>query len=291
MDLQICVPPPPARQLGAPPPPPATPPPPNHAQLELLATQDHLGQPSSKTHFTSTNLSTETNDSHFQCNTDALIKEPILNSVGVGFPSLAEHPPCSMPSSSNEAGRGRSSVRELSPRRLENPWRLQGDIDGAEGYSSSELITDRATGCPSYDSTDDSGTLIQQSGLAEDIRIRLEAILGRSIANNAPARPVKEPILNSAGIDFASLVEHAPCSMPSSSNEAGRGRSSVHELNPWRLENPWRDTGNIDGADGYRSSELSSEEDESTDHSGNIDGADGYPRYDLSTVDDVPQAN
>ena len=196
-----------------------------------------------------------------------------------------------MPSSSNEAGRGRSSVRELSPRRLENPWRLQGDIDGAEGYSSSELITDRATGCPSYDSTDDSGTLIQQSGLAEDIRIRLEAILGHSIANNAPARPIKEPIRNSAGIDFAGLVEHAPCSMPCSSNETGRGRSSVHELNRWRLENPWRDTGNFDGADGYRSSELSSEEDESTDHSGNIDGADGYPRYDLSTDDDVPQAN
>ena len=189
-----------------------------------------------------------------------------------------------MPSSSNEAGRGRSSVRELSPRRLENPWRLQGDIDGGEGYSSSELssddnestestddlgITDRATGCPSYDSTDDSGTLIQQSGRAEDIRIRLEAILGHSIANNA----------------------HAPCSMPCSSNETGRGRSSVHELNRWRLENPWRDTGNFDGADGYRSSELSSEEDESTDHSGNIDGADGYPRYDLSTDDDVPQAN
>ena len=141
MDLQICVPTPPpppatpprARQLGAPPPPPATPPPPNLAQLELLATQDHLGQPSSKTHFTSSNLSTEINDSHFQCNTDALMKEPILNSVGIGFPSLAEHPPCSMPSSSNEAGRGRSSVRELSPRRLENPWRLQGDIDGADG--------------------------------------------------------------------------------------------------------------------------------------------------------------
>ena len=92
-------------------------------------------------------------------------------------------------------------------------------------------------------------------------------------------------------IGFPSLAEHPPCSMPSSSNEAGRGRSSVHELNPWRLENPWRDTGNIDGADGYRSSELSSEEDESTDHSGNIDGADGYPRYDLSTDDDVPQAN
>ena len=197
------------------------------------------------------------------------MKEPILNSVGIGFPSLAEHPPCSMPSSSNEAGRGRSSVRELSPRRLENPWRLQGDMDGAEGYSSSELITDRATACPSYDSTDDSGTLIQQSGRAEDIRIRLEAILGHSIANNA----------------------HAPCSMPCSSNETGRGRSSVHELNRWRLENPWRDTGNFDGADGYRSSELSSEEDESTDHSGNIDGADGYPRYDLSTDDDVPQAN
>ena len=161
MDLQICVPPPPpppatpprARHFGAPPPPPTTPPPPNLAQRELLATQDHLGQPSSKTDFTSSNLSTEINDRH--------------DSVEIGFPSLAEHPPCSMPSSSNEAGRGRSSMHELNPWRLQNPWRDTGNIDGSDGYTSSELsseddestdhsgTTDGANEYPSYDAQSD----------------------------------------------------------------------------------------------------------------------------------------
>ena len=83
---------------------------------------------------------------------------------------------------------------------------------------------------------------------------------------------------------FPSLVEHPPCSMPSSSNEPSGGTSNVRELNPWRLENLWRPQGNIGGADGYSSSELSSDDDESTDDSGITDGATGDPSYDVNDV-------
>ena len=80
--------PPPARQLGAPPPPPATPPPPDLAGVELVVTEHFLGQPSNKTGPISTSLSIETNEGHYQCNTDAAVKEPILNSAGIDCPSL-----------------------------------------------------------------------------------------------------------------------------------------------------------------------------------------------------------
>ena len=89
--VPIGVSPPPARQLGAPPPPPATPPPPDLAEVELLATEHLLGQPSNKTRLTSANLTTETNNAHFQFNPDAPVFQPRCTSVGeVNVTNLAQ---------------------------------------------------------------------------------------------------------------------------------------------------------------------------------------------------------
>ena len=43
--------------------------------------------------------------------------------------------------------------------------------------------------------------------------------------------------------------------------ERSQHDNNQKELSPWRKENPWRPQGNTDGADGYTSYDLSSDDD------------------------------